>query len=214
MFDERYSKEAQLTRKVQLQASSLVATGRSSRLCGGETYMRCVSVIPSQAGQNLKTGDQGVQAVLPSLCATTLHPVIPNKTTHPILFSMAMSPRLSEHCHSITDSPHNHNTSTPTPSSANVPTLQTTSPLYWQCPHLPTVSLHMSLLVLAKVHKVAVTAHSVYMHIHIKSAMVDHCQALHAGRHTMWMQTLHHNCVGQHQSHLSCSQTNHNSRLG
>ena len=101
--------------------------GRSSRLCGSETYTRYAGVVPSLAEWNLETGDQGVQAVPPSLRATTLRPIIPNTTAHPILFSTATSPRLSGCRRSITGSPRGHNASTSTPSSANVPALLTTS---------------------------------------------------------------------------------------
>ena len=79
--------------------------GRSSRLCGGKTYTRYAGIVPSLAERNLETSDQGVQAVPPSLRATTLCPIIPNTTAHPTLFSTATSPHLSGRRCSITSNP-------------------------------------------------------------------------------------------------------------
>ena len=62
--------------------------------------------------------------------------------------------------------------------------------------------------------QVATVARSIYTHVHIKPATINHHQALHAGHCAMQTPTLRCNCVGRHQSHLSHSQTNHNSRLG
>ena len=132
-----FGKEAQLTREAQLQAGSPVASGRSSRLCGSETYTRCAGIIPSQVEQNPETSNQGVQVVLPSLCATTPCPIIPDTTTHPTITSTAMSlplilafPCLLE-CHClITNSPHDHNASASIPLCVNISALLTVSPPY------------------------------------------------------------------------------------
>ena len=85
-------------------------------------------------------------------------------------------------------------------------------PLVHQClcftdsvSHLTTVSLCPSLLVTEKVCKVTAIAHNVYMHIHIKLAMIDHRKVLHTERCTMWTQTQHCNCVSRHQSHPNSS---------